>query len=452
MIIKKNKLYLLLILLIINTDVFSKNKQFWLSNTTGTNIEYKIYNPQKPRLDADGNLHTVVYLVNLPIKKIGRNKNSNNINHLLEEGYRVVEFNYQHNKKAISPQINKDIIAINNEISSGSFIGVDNCSHYRSYVLFEGYLIKQDIAYFVDNPKVYNSPKEYTVGDSLYMDIIYPANARENIPVVLSFSYSNSFATWDSDSQKLVDTNKHQRCKLSYTFAGFNDSFLEGLPANGIAWAIADHPKYCEWGKGMPENGVNNSYKSFQTNPDAICKVKSAIRTLRAKGSNFGLSGNIGIFGFSRGSTAGSLAIGDKFDINFESSGLYLDINDDIQAAILGPGVFDYTKIYDKKDDGDRNLETYCPLAWGDLKTNRNKWITMGADYLIETSATAPTFFFYNTTDEIYYADQIKSLKTKLDSLGVETHELIDYGTGHSVPQHNKDLNMLYDFLKRLLF
>lgn len=423
----------------------------WTSQTTGSNLSYKITNPDKPKKDYFGKLMTVVYLENLHIKKIGQNSNETDVNWLLEQGYRVIELDYQNNEKAISPAINKDIIAINDAIFSGSFCGESNCSNYRSYILFEGYRIAQDVAFFKDNPTIYNRPSEYTEGDSLYMDIIYPANPSAEVPVVLSFSYCNSYATYDGDKGRLIDINKNQRLNLGNTLAGFNDSFLEGAPANGIAWAIADHPKYCSWGNGKPEGGPNDAYKSYQVNPDAAQKVKSAVRTLRAKGNTLGLSGKIGIYGFSRGSDAGSMAVGDRTVTDFENAGINTSTSDDVQVAALGPGVFDFTIIYNAEDDGDGNLEGRCPWVWGDLKDNYALWESMGSSYLAETEDSAPVIFFYNNDDQPYYKDQVSTFKTKLDNLGVPTSIITDYGTGHAVPQKESDLNTLYEFFIQYL-
>ena len=423
----------------------------WTSKVTGTDIAYKSTEAHIPKKDFSGNYLTVVYLESLGFKKIGRNRNAKDVKWLLSQGYRVIELNYAKNSKAVSPAINKDIIAINDAIAAGSFCGFSDCSNYQSYMLFEGYRIARNVPYFIDNPAVYNTPAEYITGDPLHMDIIYPANAAVTVPVILSFSYSNSHATYDSTNGMLTDANKDQRLNLAYSLAGFNDSFLEGAPANGIAWAIADHPKYCPWGKGKPVNGANDTYKSYQTNPDAAQKVKAAVRTLRAEGALLGLSGKIGIFGFSRGSTAGSMAIGDRTIPTFENTGFNIGTSDDVQAAALGPGVFDYTQIYNASGDGDSNLETRCPWVWGPLATNYNLWQSMGAAYLVESSATAPVFFFYNTDDDLYYQDQIAHLKTKLDSLAVPTSTMVNYGTGHSIPQTNTSLTKLYDFFNQYL-
>lgn len=442
----------LTLLFIFSSTMFSKAVSGrWQSKVTGDAIVYRLTEAKSPTRDFNGDYATIVYLENLKIKKIGRNKNSEDVDWLLSQGYRVIELDYAKAENATAVSINADIVSINDSLATGSFCGHKHFSKYQSYVLFEGYRISRNVPYFQDDPTVYNTPAEYTSGDMLHMDIIYPANAAVRVPVILSFSYSNSYATFDADKQILTDANKNQRLNLGYTLAGFDDSFLEGAPANGIAWAIADHPKYCPWGKGKPVEGRNDTYKSYQTNPDAVRKVKSAVRTLRVEGSKLGLSGKIGIYGFSRGSTAGSLAVGDRTVSEFETAGFNISVNDDVQAAALGPGVFDYTRIYKTLDDGDSNLETRCAWAWGPLETNYTLWESMGAAYLAKSSATAPILFFYNTTDELYYQDQVANFKSKLDVLQVPTTMLIDYATGHAVPTTKDSLIKMYSFFSQHL-
>jgi dienelactone hydrolase len=440
----------LLFLIICAVDCLATTGK-WESKVTGSSIPYIVTEAKAPMKDFAGNYVTVVYLQNLNIKKIGQNSNEQDVAWLLAQGYRVIELNYAGNQHAISPIINADIIAINHSIADGSFCGHKDCSPYQSYILFEGYRIARNVPYFKDDPTVYNTPEEYTSGDNLNMDIIYPANAAKAVPVILSFSYSNSYATYDAGKKMLTDENKNQRLKQENTLAAFNDSFLEGAPANGIAWAIADHPKYCPWGKGKPLNGRTDTYKSYETNPDAARKVKSAVRTLRKMSSELGLSGKIGIFGFSRGSTAGSMAIGDKKVPDIENAGFNIGVSDKVQAAALGPGVFDYTQIYNAAGDGDANLETRCVWAWGELSKNHALWQSMGSAYLVQSSATAPVIFFYNTDDERYYQDQIAHFKAKLDSLHVPTSTLINYGKGHAIPQTDASLNQLYQFFRQYL-
>ncbi|MGJ5640804.1 alpha/beta hydrolase family protein [Formosa sp. S-31] len=420
----------------------------WFSPATQTEIAYTVTDSKTPLKDATGNYITIVYLEHLAIKNLSGFSNTENKNWLLKQGYRIITLDYKNHPKTVSPLINQDITAINQELANGKFLTTLQCSNYKSYILFEGYRIARDIDYFKDNPEVYNTPAEYKAGDMLHMDIIYPANPSHPVPVVLSFSYSNSYAFYDKNLNRLSDAGKDLRLHLPYTLAGFKDSILEGAPASGIAWVIADHPKYCPWGSGKPVNGPNDAYKSFESNPDTAQKVKSAIRTLRTKGAMLGLSGQIGIYGFSRGSTAGSMALGTKSVLEVNQAGFYQNTDDQIQAAILGPGVFDYTIIYNTLNDGDKNLEQRCPLVWGNLKQNYKLWKTMGSEYLIESSKTPPVLLFYNTTDDAYYGEQITHLRVKLDRLNITNTLLKDYGKGHSVPQTPEDLKILYNFLK----
>lgn len=415
----------------------------WTSKTTGTALTYTVTDATTPLKDASSKYLTVVYLENLGIRKLGQNSNAADVSWLLSQGYRVIEMDYAHHAKAVSPLINDDIIAINDALYAAAFAGKTDCSQYRSWILFEGYRIKKDVPYFVDDPSVYNYSTSYTAGDSLRMDIIYPANTLSPVPVVLSFSYSNSY--WGA-------TTMNQRMNLGNYMAGFDDSFQEGAPANGIAWAIADHPKYCPWGNGKPTGATNNkAYGGYATNPDAAQKVKSAIRTLRKQGEGLGLSGKIGIYGFSRGSTTGSLAVGDSAVSNFQNAGFNSGVSDAVQVAALGSGVFDYTLIYDQTGDGDGTLETNCPLGWGALSTNYALWKSQGASYTVHSSASAPVIFFYNTDDALYYQSQITRFKAKLDQLGVPTALFTNYGTGHSVPTTATYLTTMYRFFTNYL-
>ena len=414
----------------------------WTSRVTGSPLQCSVRTAASPLTDAKGRNMTVVYLENLACEKIGQNPVETDVQWLLNQGYQVVEVDYAGHPAAKSPGINMDIIAINDALSGGSFGGASNCSDHRSYILFEGYRLARDVGYFKDDPTVYNWAKTspYTEGDSLYMDIAYPANASRPVPVVVSFSYSNS-----------CHGNEHQRLYLGYTLAKFDDSFLEGAPAVGMAWAMADHPKYCDWGNGKPVGGANKDYASFEVNPDAAQKVKSAIRTLRGRGEGLNLSGQVGVYGFSRGSDAGSMAVGDKQVADFEQAGLYQELSSAVQVAALGSGVFDFTIIYEDNTSGDEKLETLCPKAWGELRTNRDKWEYNSSVYLVETQASAPVIFFYNHSDAQYYQAQIARFQRRLTAKGVDYEELTDYASGHAVPKDTASLAAMYRFFGKFL-
>lgn len=403
----------------------------WKSTTTGTMLNYKTTESKNPLKDTKGKLMTIVYLENLACEKIGQNSNAEDVAWLVNEGYRVIEIDYAGNEKAVSPTINQDIIAINDALNTGEFCGCSNISTDRAYVLFEGYKIARNVGYYMDDPKVYNLPDNYTKPDSLYMDIVYPANPSKAVPTLLSFSYSNSY-----------HGNEHKRMFLGYTLAMFDDSVQEGAPARGMAWAIADHPKYCDWGNGKYAGGPNKSLGSVEIATDAARKLKAAVRTLRHVGKQLGLGNDVALYGFSRGSTAASLGIGDKpFDSwTNKDRCKYADESSDVQVAVLGPGVFDYSKMPEGSNEYKRMM-AYCD-AFKSQPAEEN----YGGALAIGSTA-APCFLFYNHNDEAYYDTQVQNLITIFKAKGVEYELLTDYGTGHAVPQKTEDLAKVYDFL-----
>lgn len=145
------------------------------------------------------------------------------------------------------------------------------------------------------------------------------------------------------------------------------------------------------------------------------------------------------------------MAVGDRSVPEFENAGLHIGLSDDVQAAALGPGVFDFTQIYNTTNDGDGNLETRCPWAWGALKDNYELWETMGAAYLVQSGLSSPVLFFYNNTDSHYYLDQIQKFKEKLEEWAIPPVSVVDYDNGHSVPKDSASLGQLYDFFDQYL-
>ena len=425
----------------------------WNSQVTGTAISYTASKPTgTAATDGSGKPMTVVYLENLGFENISQVGNADNVAWLRQQGWQVIELDYGHSEKAVSPMLNKDIVAINSSLQNGKFCG-QTCSSWRSYILMEGYRIRRDISYYHDDPTVYNYPDVYntSAGDSLYLDLVYPASPSSPVPVLVTFSYSNSFATISNG--KLTDANKHKRMYLPYYWGAFKDSFVEGASAVGFAWAVCDHPKYCDWGQGKYTGGGNKSLGAIEVNPDAARKVKSAIRTVRGMGRALGFGGgDVVVTGFSRGSTAASLAVGDGWIDTFEdaSLGRFGDESSQVQCAVLGSGMFDYQSALPSSNEYTR-MSAYVTK----MGLPREQ---QGALATIQTNASAPTLFYHNT-DDFYadkdkdhqglYATQAQLMKARLDGLGVTTELLTDYSTGHAVPQKEEDLQQMYDFILR---
>ena len=415
----------------------------WHSVTTGTEIACSIAEPERPATDYNGKVMTVVYLTNLACEKIGQYSNEENIEWLKSQGYRVIILDYGKHERSVSPYINLDIMALNKALNTGELCGAKEISTDRAYILFEGYRIRRNVAYYHDDPTVYNYPKEYATmeGDSLYMDIIYPAKPSRKVPALLSFSYSNSYA--GTAQEGYTEKYRHKRMFLGYTLAMFSDSFLEGAPGVGVAWAIADHPKYCDWGRGNSHNGRQKEYGSIQVAEDAARKVRSAVRTLRALGKEMGMNGEISLYGFSRGSTAASLAIGDAPHKEWQETarGLFPKESSKIQRAFLGPGIFDYSQTLPDSREY-RNMTTYCNTTAEPAKT----WQKQGGATAIKNGCV-PCFLFYNTTDDAEYGRQMDELVSLLKKSSVYYELMTDYATGHSVPHDIEQLRKMYLFL-----
>ena len=446
----RNKLLLLLLLSAMASLAMAATGT-WRSTVTGSNITYTASLPTGAAAkDVDGKAMTIVYLENLGFQKMGQNSNADDVTWLRSQGWQVIELDYGHHEKAVSPTINADIIAINSSLQNGKFCE-QNCSPSRSYILMEGYRIQRDIAYYHDDPTVYNYPDVYkdSEGDSLFLDLVYPANPSVEVPVVVTFSYSSSFAT--NSSGKLTDANKHKRMYLPYFWGAFKDSFVEGASAVGFAWAVCDHPKYCDWGQGRYTGGTNKSLGAIEVNPDAARKVKSAIRTVRVLGQSLGLNGQVAVTGFSRGSTAAALAVGDGQVDAYEDAarGRFAEESSLVQCALLGSGMFDYEHALTASNE-------YIHMNSYVTANPECPWTMQGALATIQTNASAPTLFFYNT-DDYYkdnnkdpkglYATQATLMKAKLDAVGTPTATLVDYSSGHAVPQTTATLQVMYDFL-----
>lgn len=421
----------------------------WHSQTTGRSLHYTtaaaIGTAAK---DINGRPMTVVYLENLQTPRVSTVSNADNVAWLRNQGYQVIEIDYEGDANAVSPTLNADIIAINRSLMGGTFCGC-TCSPSRSYVLMEGFRLQRDIEYYTDDPTVYNYPDVYkdTEGDALYLDLVYPALPTAAVPVVITFSYSNSFAT--NINGTLTDANKHMRMNLINFWGHFNDSFVEGASALGFAWAVCDHPKYCDWGQGRYTGGGNKSLGAIEVNPDALRKVRSAIRTVRAEGRPLGLSGDVAVTGFSRGATAAALAVGDGDGPGDGTRGRYPDESGHVQCALLGPGMFDYEHALTASTEYTR-MSAYVKA------TASTSWQEQGALATIETGASAPTLFYHNSNDyykdynrdpQGLYATQAQLMKERLDAVETPTETLTDYATGHAVPQTADDLGRMYQFM-----
>jgi predicted esterase len=413
----------------------------WTSAATGGSITATVTEPN-PVVTTPA---LVVYLKGLTCERIGQEPDASILASFTASGYRVVELNYAGHANATAPFLNADVLKIRNEIGSATFPGSSgiNTKKNQCYILCEGYRLMRNVPYFLNDRTVYNGAE--TTNAELRMDIAYPSQPSRGVPIVMEYSCSNSYFG-----------NEDDRMNNAAAFTGTTDTILEGAPAAGIAWAMADQPKYRDWSQPK-SNGYNfsgfetNSDKDFNINYDTSKKVRSSIRVLREVGATLGLSGNIAIHGFSRGASAGSLAVGDLRVPAIDSVGYSTSLSGRAQAVLLGSGLYDYTHSGGTitGDPAGKEVDIYSRFvtAWGTTASNFALWQVQGAPYYMATAASAPVFLSYNTDDAAYYVYQAQLMETKLTSLGVPFQKVT--GTGaHKVTTTPSTLTSIYNFFK----
>jgi len=400
----------------------------WTSPATGGAITATVTEPN-PVVTTPA---LVVYLKNLSCERIGQEADASILASFTTNGFRVVTLDYAGNANATSPFLNADVLKIRNDIGSGAFPGSTGlvASKNKCYILCEGYRLLRNVPYYLNDPTVYSGSD---VNAELHMDIAYPSQPSRAVPMVMEYSTANSYAG-----------NEDDRMDNANAFTGTTDTILEGAPAAGIAWAMADHPKYRAWGSPT-------LYSGFEVNPDTLKKVRSSVRVLREVGATLGLSGNINIHGFSRGSTAGSLGAGDLAAPAIDAAGYSTALSGRVQGVLLGSGIYDFSHGGGTTtgDPSGTAVDIYSRFvtAWGATAANLALWQSEGAPYYMATAATAPVFLSYNTDDAAWYVYQAQWLDAKLTSLGV-THQVVT-GTGaHHVTTNATTLTAIYNFFK----
>jgi hypothetical protein len=419
------KLLLGMLLAGLSTDALAVS---WTSSATGGAIIVTVTEPN-PAVSPPA---LIVYLKNLSCERIGQEPDASIIADFTAHGYRVVTLDYAGHVKATAPFLNADVLKIRNEIGTGAFPGSTglNAAKNQCYILCEGYRLMRNVPYYLNDPAVYSGSDS---GAELHMDIAYPSQPSHAVPIVLEYSTSNSYLG-----------NEDDRMNNGNAFTGTTDTILEGAPGAGLAWAMADQPKYRAWGSPT-------LYSGFEVNPDTIKKVRSSVRVLREVGATLGLSGNIVIHGFSRGASAGSMAAGDLAVTTIDSAGYSTALSSRVQAVLLGSGIYDFSHSGGTTtgDPAGTQVDIYGRFvtAWGATATNLMLWQTEGALYYMATAATAPVFLSYNTDDGTFYPYQAQLMNAKLTSLGVP-YQVVT-GTGaHHVTTNSTTLTAIYDFFK----
>lgn len=374
------------------------------SQTLKREIPVEVVMPSEPNVTARD---IVIYLKGLAEPRAGQVPDSTLIGELTKAGMGVLVVDYGAAANATSPWINADLLDLRRHVSKLAAPYPINPD--RVYLLPAGYRLERDIEFYRDDQKIYR------------MDVRYPAwdEAVDNAeaPLIIQIPHNN-------DARMNMNS-----------FVKYRDSLLEGLMTCGYAVAVVAHP-------------VAPPYSGIDAMPDAIYKLKSAVRTLRAQAPRFGYDpSKIGVLGFSRGSGMAGLLAATGTVAKLEGDGLHLDQSSAIQAVLCQAGRFDHRTLM---EDGfsPKKFSQYI-AHFGDPILNADRWDAPSAVRWI--TADAPPFFLIVGGDDSYRVSQVRKLHEALLAAGAEHPYVIEEGRSHQVTENPDNIAAIRKFFDLIL-
>jgi dienelactone hydrolase len=316
---------------------------------------------------------------------------------------------YGKNAKAAGPGLAADVLKVRRDIADHKLLADYKVDANRLFILPEGFRLFRDVEFARDGDRV------------LSMDIMYPAHAARPVPALMEITCDNA--------------NRMGNGSLVFC----HDAFLEGGMLAGFAVAMIDHP-------------VRPPYKGLDDPmPQLVHRLKAAVRTLRARGESLGMSGRIGVMGFSRGSNMAALLAmtGGRDDLEGAAGdgGANAGVSSRVQAAMVHGARFDYTRL--REDDP--MLARYAK-AWGRRDANAERWNAHGALHYFNPKDCAPMFLNTSDAESPEFRDGLKVLAERLKAAGVECIYSEDAdGRGHRVSTDPKTLATAYAFFAKHL-
>jgi hypothetical protein len=322
-------------------------------------------------------LPTVIYLKNLPAPRVGTEGDEAILTDLRAAGYLVAVLDYANDPRARVPHLNRDLSKLRADLMNGQLLSEFPVDQARIFIVPGGCRLKRDVVFYRDD------------GHAFALDIIHPALPKQPVGTILEFSCENR--------------DRMSNVSLSVC----TDTILDSMATEGFAVAMADHP-------------VPLQYKGIDPMPECAWRVKAAVRTLRAEGTNLGLNGRIVPVGFSRGSGMALMLVTTEGKPEFEGHGEHQGVSSAVDGGVIMSGRFTYLDLL----PDDRMLPRYTQ-AWGDIQSHREVWRRHGAlDYLQE--ATEPLFLTINCAEAPDAMHQMLVLRKRLAELGNDEVFMMD--------------------------
>jgi hypothetical protein len=360
----------------------------WESATTGTTLTGEVIEPAG---SSNAPLPTVVYLKNLSIPRLGQEPDEPILADLSKSGHLVLVLDYAHHAKAVSPDVNADVLKLRHDITDAkqkSLLADRKIDPAHLFILIEGFRLKRDLEFARDGQRV------------LAMDVMYPSKPTKSVPALM----------------EITCDNKDRMGSASLLFC--HDTLLEGGEAAGFAVAMVDHPV------PPPYKGLDDPM------PQCVERMKAAAKVLRELSPQIGTGETIGAIGFSRGAPFAAILAGQG----------------DVQAALVHGNRFDYLELLPT----DPMIPRF-EKAWGKREENRDRWAAhSAATYL--TKNAAPMYLNTSDTESPEYRDGLMKFHKLLAGRSIPHEFETDLdGRGHRVSTDPKRLAAIYAFFHKHL-
>lgn len=289
-------------------------------------LGFRVFGQERP---GDKAMITVVYVKNPGIARIGTVSDSELIGSFVKRGMLVVEVDYEGDSKAKGADMYADVVHLfrifgaNGGTKPGSkgkpfgslmdeFIGWDD-SKITTYEKFTADRRGKKVEYRINPMWVYVIPAGYTIDRDVEvctiesgeravlhrMDVIHPAAPAKTVPAVLEIStrmpVSDSYFRTRTrgrkldeisaimpleDADKLTRINRNSCCVSAWMMAGYAGVIMDN---------VANH---------VTSNWIYGKAMTVPTG--AHFPEKRALRLLRGRKSQWGLSGKIAVMGISK--------------------------------------------------------------------------------------------------------------------------------------------------------
>ncbi len=379
----------------------AKRQMNWDSPAVGKGVALEVLAPGGAA--AKEAPPVVIYLKGLATPRIGTESDETILADFTKDGFVVVTVDYAGDPKAAPPHLNADLLKLRSEVAR--IVRPLRIHADRIYIVPAGYRMVRDVKFYWKGGRVWK------------MDVRYPSRPDKPVPLAIQIPHNND----------------HRMNGAAFT--KYTDSLLEGLLARGYAAAVVDHP-------------VAPPYRGIDLQPDAMHKLKSAVRTLRARARLYHLDAkHFGVLGFSRGSGMAAMLATTGDIAGLEGEGPNPRQPSGVQAALVLAGRMDHKRL--KEEGISTSVWNRYVAAWGNPVRNPSQWDRASAGSYV-TRDDPPMFLCVGDKDA-YRTPQIRRFAKVLKAAGVEHEYVEEPGKGHVVTTNPKTIRAIYEFFDRHL-